>query len=141
LFTAPKGRAHRAVVRRAGTAGESEEAEFDTVRLSAADTFAVTITRPGRYSMKNNVTDHQGSIVVNYPVLGDKPYRPAEPATVECTEAGFTPNSVTSGPGQGVIFLIRTTADITVRLEEPDDGPGDSTRVRPRAALRRRIVQ
>lgn len=134
-FTGAVGRANRALVRRVTSTGSEEEVEFDTEKLGGDDVFAVTLVRPGSYAVRNSVGGHEGRIVVTYPVIGDVPYRPADPLEVRVTDTGLDPKAVTIGPGQGVIFRIDAPSRITVDLVEPDDGPGDDPR-RPRPARR-----
>lgn len=125
-FTAPAGQAHRVMVNRVGREGELEK-EFDSTRLGPADVFAITLFRPGTYSITNAFGGHQARLVVTYPQVGREPYRPAEPVTVHSREGGFEPAVTTIGPGQGVIFEVESESRITVDLVEPDDGPGDKS--------------
>jgi hypothetical protein len=135
-FTAPAGQAHRVVVSRVGSAG-LEGTEFDSARLAESDVFAVTILRPGTYRIANRIGGHEGKLVVTYPVVGRAPYRPPEPVTIHSREGHFEPDSVTIGPGQGVIFQVVAESHIVVELVEPDDGPGDAPGRRPPLARRR----
>jgi hypothetical protein len=122
-FTAAPGRGARAVVRRAGGAEGEEKVEFDTETLGAEDVFAVTLVRPGTYSLRDTIQKSEGRIVVTYPVIGDTPYRPADPVEIRAAGAGFSPDSVTLGPGQGLIVRIENASRITVDLVKPDEGP------------------
>jgi hypothetical protein len=121
-FTAPSGQASRVSVTRIGPAGE-EDLEFDSARLGPTDVFALTLFRPGTYSVRNTLDGREGRLVVTYPQVGRVPYRPAPPATVSCREGGFEPAATTVGPGQGIIFDVTADSHITVELVEPDDGP------------------
>jgi len=136
-FTGPPGLANRAVVRRVDASGEQHDVEFDSAELAPEDLFALTLLRPGTYAMRNVLGDHSGRIVVTYPVLSDTRYRPGDPVEVRAGEAGFDPESLEVGPGQGIVFRLGTRSRITVDLVDPDDGPGDGELVRrPRAGWR-----
>jgi hypothetical protein len=101
----------------------AKDVEFDSRRLGEADTFAVTLVRPGLYAVRNTLGNAEARIVVTYPVVGDRPYRPADPVTVLCTKKGFDPEHLEIGPAQALIFRFETAARLAVELLEPDDGP------------------
>lgn len=125
-FNAPAGSVPLgATVARADA--EEGEVEFDTRRLGPGDLFAVTLIRPGRYVATNSATGATLDIQVTYPVVGSTPYRPPEPANVECNAGGFNPDTVILGPAQGVLFHISTETRIQLELTEPDDGPSPAT--------------
>ncbi len=107
------------VVRKRG----AKDVEFDSRHLGEPDMFAVTLVRPGLYAVRNTLGKAEGRIVVTYPVVGERPYRPADPVGVLCTKKGFDPERVEIGPGQGIIFRFETAAHLVVELLEPDDGP------------------
>ena len=109
---------------------DAKEVEFDSRRLGEADLFAVTLVRPGLYGVRNTLGKAEGRVVVSYPVVGDRPYRPADPVHVVCTETGFEPERVEIGPAQGIIFRFRTAARLLIELLEPDDGPEPGPRGR-----------
>jgi hypothetical protein len=132
-FTAAPGRGNRAMVRRAG-GGPDGEVMFDTQRLGADDVFAVTLVRPGTYAIRDTVQGTEGRVVVTYPVIGDKPYRPADPVEVHARGGGLDPASVTIGPGQGLLVRVADASRITVDLLEPDDGPHGDPGPRPRGS-------
>jgi hypothetical protein len=102
-----------------------KDAEFDSRRLGEHDLFAVTLVRPGLYAVRNTLAKAkaEGRIVVTYPVVGERPYRPADPVDVVCTKKGFDPERLEIGPAQGIIFRFQTAAHLLVELLEPDDGP------------------
>ncbi len=120
-FTSAHARSSGSVIvaRKQGAKG----AEFDSRRLGEPDIFAVTLVRPGLYAVRNTLAKTEGRIVVTYPVVGDIPYRPADPVGVVCTKKGFDPERLEIGPAQGIIFRFETAARLVVELLEPDDGP------------------
>lgn len=142
-FTAPPGQGRRVVVTRISAAGEREDEVFDSSRLRASDTFAVTLLRPGTYLMRDTVGRAEGKVVVTYPEVGRVPYRPAEPVTVTCDDGGFSPATVTVGPGQGIVVTAGADCRVTVDLVEPDDGPGGGSGGRrpPRRPVARRQLR
>lgn len=120
VFTASTGEAVHAIVAERTGGGEP----FDSRRLGAADMFAVTLIRPGTYSVTNGLTGAQGKITVAYPTMGKEPYRPPQPVSVESTERGFVPNTIDLQPAQGIIFRFSIPSRIKIDLVEPNDGPG-----------------
>jgi hypothetical protein len=134
VFHAPPGSSGLAVQLNAPQA-ETGAPIFDSRKLQNGDIFAVTLLRPGRYSLTNTLhstgagpapggTGAQGEIRVAYPVIGDKPYRPPDPLQVQVGEGGFQPNSIQLQPVQGLIFHVgNVAARIQIELVEPDDGP------------------
>jgi hypothetical protein len=44
------------------------------------------LVRPGLYAVRNTLGKAEGRIVVTYPVVGERPYRPADPVGVLCTK-------------------------------------------------------
>lgn len=139
-FTSAHARSAGSVIvaRRRG----AKKAEFDSRRLGEPDIFAVTLVRPGLYAVRNTLAKAEGRIVVTYPVVGERPYRPADPVDVVCAKKGFDPERLEIGPAQGIIFRFETAAHLVVELLEPDDGPkagprgrwsGARPRVKPKA--------
>ena len=113
----------------------AEADEFDSRRLGPGDVYGLTLVRPGVYSVRNTFGDAVGQIVVDYPVVGSRPYRPVEPVRVSSARNGFVPTEIRIGPGQGVVFDIETDTRLIIDLVEPDDGP--TPRPRRRARHRR----
>jgi hypothetical protein len=126
-FTTRRPTGHHVVITR--ETGEKEEV-FDSRRAGVECIFAVTLVRPGTYSLVNAANGVEGQIIVTYPVVGDAPYRPPSPLAVECTADGFSENPITLSPAQGIIFHFSTESRIQIELVEPDDGPSE----RPRSA-------
>lgn len=110
------------VVGRIGEEGETKRL-FDSRKLREGDMFAVTMIRPGTYSVTNVNTDAKGEIVVAYPKVGKVPYRPPNPVSIECTEKAFSPDKIKIEPAQGQVYLFKTQSRINITLIKPDDGP------------------
>ncbi len=104
---------------------DKNEDAFDSRRLAPGDIFALTMVRPGEYRLVNELGEHEGRIVVSYPVIGDKPYRPPAPYRVQCDHGGFHPQTINLSPAQGIAFQVQTPARIKIELIRPDDGPAD----------------
>lgn len=113
------------------TDAAAEDKGYDTRAMGEGDTFAAILLRPGAYAMTNALAKAKGEIVVDYPPLKERTYRPAAPVRVACDARGFTPASVRIGPGQGVIFEAHTASRIAITLSKADDGPKDRVRTRP----------
>ena len=122
-FTAARREDSSAIIVHKKDAGGKDDS-LDSRRLNAPDTFAVTLVRPGAYSLQNVLTGAEGRIQVAYPVVGKERYRPPAPVSVECTGEGFRPGAIDLKPAQGIIFHIQTPSRIQIELVEPDDGPG-----------------
>jgi hypothetical protein len=132
MFSAPPHVANFAVqIHPAGAEGRPPV--FDSRQLGQGDIFALTMFRPGRYALRNAATGATGEIRVSYPIVGDTPYQPPDPLTVQVVEGGFQPGSIQLKPAQGLIFRVGPArARIQIDLVEPDDGPP-----RPAAPLHR----
>jgi hypothetical protein len=110
---------HHVVLRSA----DGDKEVFDSRKLGKRTVFALTLIRPGRYSLQNTIGDAKAEIVVAYPKVGKTPYRPPEPLSVEVTKEGFGQDSIALLPGQGIVFRFATQGRIQIDLVEPDDGP------------------
>ena len=108
---------------RVGMPERPDAAVFDSTRLEGDDLFAVTLIRPGTYSVRNVAGDARGDIVVGYPKVGKEPHRPDEPVEVVCTENAFRPARLKLQAAQGQLYRFRTPSRIAIDLVEPDDGP------------------
>jgi len=100
-----------------------EKPSFDSRELKEGDIFAVTMIRPGTYSVTNIRTDAKGEIVVAYPKIGEVPYRPPKPVSIECTEKRLILDRIKIEAAQGQVYRIKTPSRIKIELVKPDDGP------------------
>ena len=116
-------RAGRAATPSASAGREAEAAVFDSTRLEGDDLFAVTLIRPGRYSVRNVASGARGEIVVAYPTVGKKPRPPVDAVEIECTEKTLRPPKIKVLAAQGQVYRFRTPSRIEIELVEPDDGP------------------
>jgi len=97
-------------------------APFDSRELRDGDMFAVTLLRPGAYSLTNAPGRAKGELVVAYPKQRTRYDPTPEPVTVECTDKGFVPSRVELQPMQGLVFRVLTPSRIRIDLSKPDDG-------------------
>jgi hypothetical protein len=118
---------------RVGALERPEAALFDSTQLEDTDLFAVTLIRPGTYSVRNMAGEARGEIVVSYPKIGKRPHRPDEPVEIVCTEKAFRPARIRIQAAQGQLYRLRTKSRIAIELVEPDDGPRST---RPKRAGR-----
>ena len=103
---------------------------YDSRTLHQGDIFAGVLMRPGRYALRNALSDASAEITVPYPKGGGKTaYRPPAPLDVECGKE-IKPRKINLHPLQGLNVHILEPARITIELAAPDDGPAD----RPRQA-------
>lgn len=123
MFSAPPNVSNLSIqIRPAGA--PDQPPVFDSRQLGDGDIFALTIFRPGRYSLRNGANGATGEIQVAYPVVGDVPYVPPEPLRVQVTDQGFQPSAIQLKPAQGLMFQVgKTKARIQIDLVEPNDGP------------------
>lgn len=111
---------------RVGIIGEKHESGmFDSRELKKGDLFAVTLIRPGTYSVTNVNTKAKSEIVVAYPKIEKirESYCPPEPALIECTKKAFERGRIEIKPAQGQVYRFKTPSRIKIRLVRPDDGP------------------
>ena len=120
---------------RMGRLTEPEMPVFDSAELEGDDLFAVTLIRPGTYSVRNLATKARGEIVVAYPRVGKEAHRPPEPVEITCTERTLRPAKINIQPAQGQVYRFRTPSRIMIELVNPDDGPKGGG---PTAGWRRR---
>jgi hypothetical protein len=107
-----------------GKAGAGPQPKsFDSRELRDGDLFAANLLRPGVYEISNLLGQGRAEAVVDYPKPGEAPYRPPEPARVDCTAEGFRPERIRLQAAQGLIFSCKTAARIKIELVKPDDGP------------------
>jgi len=119
---------------------EKSQLEFDSTALAKGDLFAATILRPGRYAVTNltQAGTAAGNIEVSYPVTGRAPYRPAEPARVSCTTAGFSPAAIELTAAQSCVFNCEASSRIKIELVTPLDPPAVDQPTRGRSPRRPR---
>lgn len=113
------------------TDAPQEDKGYDTRALAPGDAFAAIVLRPGTYAVRNTLTGAQAELVVDYPPLKERRYRPGAPIRVACEAKAFTPATLHTGPGQGVIFESRVPSRVAITLTKADDGPADRQRPRP----------
>ena len=130
LFRVGRGPGHYYVHARR-TSADKDDKGYDTRAPAVGDAFAAVVLRPGAYAVQNAVTGAKGELVVTYPDLKERRYRPEGPVRVRCDAKGFTPSSVRIGPGQGLVFEVHAPSRVSIALTKADDGPADRTRVRP----------
>lgn len=112
---------------------------YDSRRLEQGDIFSAMLLRPGRYSIKNELSKARGEVTVAYPTVGKTAYRPPAALNAECGGT-IKPSAIRLKPAQGLNIHATGAARIKIALVEPDDGP--KSRPRPtrgsKAAPRKR---
>lgn len=116
---------------RVGRPEQPKAPVFDSTRLDGDDLFAVTLIRPGTYSVRSIGGEAQGEIVVAYPRAREQPHRPDKPVEIVCTEKAFRPAKIKVQAAQGQLYRFRAPSRIAIELLESDDGHR-STRPRRR---------
>ena len=115
---------------------EQGEVVFDSAQLAGEDVFAVTLIRPGTYSVRNLTTGDEGEVEVSYPERGSGRGGPQPPVEIECTEKGFEPARFTIAAAQGQVYRFRTPSRVAIELVQPNDGPHASEGPRGRRGMR-----
>lgn len=100
-----------------------DEDGFDSRKLGPDDLLAVTLVRPGAYTVTNRPTKADGRIEVGYVRPAKTPYRPADPVRITCTKDALRPNRIEVMAGQGQVYEFDVSSRIVISLEKPDDGP------------------
>jgi len=95
---------------------------YDSRVLQSGDIFAGVLMRPGRYTIRNELSDADAEVTVAYPVVGKVAYKPPPPQDVKCGET-IAPRRIELQPVQGLNFRVDAPARIRIELLEPDDGP------------------
>jgi len=132
VFYVSKGTGgYSVVVGKIQNKGESKLA-FNSRELGEGDMFAVTMIRPGIYSVLNEKNDAKAEITVRYPKIGKVPYRPPTPVTINCTGKRLTPNKIDIQPAQGQVYKIQTPSRIKIELIRPIDGSSEEKQPRTR---------
>lgn len=105
---------------------------FDTRELGPGDLFAVTLLRPGLYSLTNALADDAQSadITVNYPPTSEQPFITPPAVRVKTTEKGFRPARVRLTATQGIVIESSVPARYLLELREPLDPPNPKRRAR-----------
>jgi hypothetical protein len=95
---------------------------YDSRELQPGDIFSAVLLRPGRYSLRNELSAARADVTVPYPVVGKTAYTPPAPVSVEAGEA-IEPRELRLHPAQGLNVHVLAPARLRIELEEPDDGP------------------
>lgn len=100
---------------------DPKEKVFNSQELGDGDIFSATIIRPGAYTVTSKRA--KAEVVVSYPEVGKTAYRPPAPVRVMVTPEGFEPARIELKPGQGLVFEVKGSARIVIKLAKADDGP------------------
>lgn len=117
---------------------DPEHQAYDSRRLHPGDIFSAVLIRPGRYSLKNELSKAEAEITVPYPSVGKTAYRPPAPIDLQCGKT-IEPREIVLQPMQGLNVHVQETARVKIELLEPDDGPGD--RQSTRAGWRKQALK
>lgn len=136
VFYVSQGRGGYAVMIR--EPGERRrESVFDSRRLADGDLFALTLLRPGTYSVRNSEGRGQARIVVAYPEAGNAPYRAPDAVNIRCGREGFKPRQIEVRSAQGQVYSFDAPSRLQIELQEPEDRE-DPERRAPLAQWRKR---
>ena len=110
---------------------------YDSRQLHQGDTFSAVIVRPGRYALRNELSEAYAEVTVPYPTIGKTAFRPPAPLDVDCGKT-IEPREIPLHPTQGLNLRILEPARVRIELLEPNDGPGDGPR--PRAGWKKQAL-
>jgi len=103
---------------------------WDSRRLGPGDTYACMPLRPGTYTVANSLGPAKASVRVTYPdprAAAAGARLASGPAPIKVGQT-MDPGEQTIDPGQVLVFAIETTAQLTLVLKAPDDGPQQAPR-------------
>jgi hypothetical protein len=98
---------------------------WDSRRLGPGDTYACKPLRPGAYAVANSLGPAKASVRVTYPdpqTAAAGARLASGPAPIRVGQT-MDPGEQTIDPGQVLVLAIETTAQLTMVLESPDEGP------------------
>ena len=95
---------------------------YDTRQLQSGDVFSAILLRPGKYAIRNALSEADAEVTVAYPVVGPAAYKAPPPLDARCGD-DIEPRRIELQPMQGLNFRVDAPARIQVELVEPDDGP------------------
>ncbi len=95
---------------------------YSTRELADGDVFAVTILRPGVYTAVNTRTKASAEITIPYPKRTESRLA-VKPVSIECTQKGMNPDKVETLAGAGIVFYVKTDANISLSLKKPIEAP------------------
>lgn len=111
-----------------------------TEALPPGDFFAVTLVRPGIYTVTNRLADSQMKVQVRLPRRGEA-YRPDNANLIQAELGRFTPDSASIFAGQSLLFQAAVPSQLVVELVQADPAVTDrptSSGERPRRTIRKR---
>lgn len=85
---------------------------FDTRKLQAGDLFAVTLMRPGAYTVRNEVTGETARVLVAGAAADSLAFN------ITVTDQSMSPQQVEVAGGQGIVFRLEAPAALTLRSAE-----------------------
>jgi hypothetical protein len=98
---------------------------FDSRALQAGDLFAVTLVRPGTYSVKNTLSQggrERGELELAYPPrVGKVAYQPPGPFRVQSGKT-LEPLKIKLQAAQGLVFEVTATSRLVLDLQKANDG-------------------
>jgi hypothetical protein len=121
LFHVSQGPGGLAVV--VGRVGDKTPV-FDNRKLGNGDLFAVTLVRPGSYTIEVAPGALKGSVTVKFPARhGKGPFVPPPPVEIACSEKEIAPSQFDIVATQGQVYHVeRAESRIKIDLKKPDDG-------------------
>ena len=121
--------------------GDKKETVLDNAKgLPAGDFFAVTLLRPGVYSVVNRLADAKSRVKVDMPKRDS--YRSGQATLVQAVQGGFDAAEMSLTFGQSLVFQCQVPSQFVVELVEPapetvDREPGEGERRRHTVRKRR----
>jgi len=101
--------------------GEREQV-FNSAALQKDDLFALSLMRPGAYSVREASSKQKFGLEVAYIKPGKEKYVPPETLHLSIEKLDAK-ESLNASPLQGIVFQCRKGERIIIELEKPDEGP------------------
>ena len=121
LFYVPKGEGRYSIM--ISKRDEADKVVLNSEALDRDDAYLTVCLRPGTYIVRNEITKAEARLAVPYPRVGVGSRRP-KPLEVECGKRTIRPKEMKITTLQPLLFRFTTPSRITIKLKEPDDGPG-----------------
>lgn len=121
LFYVPKGEGGYSI--KIAKRDDADKVVLDNKALDRDDSYLAVCLRPGTYTVRNEIAQTEARLTVPYPQIRQGPRRP-RPLKVECSKRTIKPKELQTTPFQPLVFRFTTPSRVTIKLKEPDDGPG-----------------
>lgn len=93
---------------------ENGDNSFNSKELTKGDLFALSLLKPGEYSIVNKLDSGKGGVEVSFTDSDAKNIKDLETSYVEVTKNKLTPNNVKLVSSQGLVFKVSDSSRILI---------------------------